>query len=38
MNEGGRHLELLLLAVQQGFLTRPQMDECLQAWEEQYRS
>ena len=38
MSEGGRNLELLLLAVKQGLLTRPQVSECLQAWEERYGS
>jgi serine/threonine protein kinase len=38
MDDGSRHLQMLLLAVQQGLLTRPQVDECLQAWEERYGS
>lgn len=38
MDDGSRALELLLLAVQQGLLTRPQVDECLHAWEQRYGS
>jgi hypothetical protein len=38
MNDASGHLHLLLLAVQQGFLTRLQVDECLHAWEERYGS
>src|SRR5579864_7522972 len=38
MVDDGRNLHLLLLAVQQGLLTRPQVDECLHAWEERYGS
>jgi len=36
MDDGSRALELLLRAVQQGLLSRPQMDECLHAWQERY--
>jgi hypothetical protein len=38
MDDGGNNLELLLLAVERGLLTRPQVDECLRAWEERYGS
>ena len=38
MDDGSHNLELLLLAVQHGLLTRPQADECLHAWEERYGS
>jgi len=38
MDDGNRNLHLLLLAVQQGLLTRHQVDECLHAWEERYGS
>src|SRR5579862_3567385 len=37
-DDGARPLELLLLALQHGLLTRPQVDECLHAWEERYGS
>jgi len=39
MDDGGTHeLELLLLAVQKGILTRAQVDECLHEWEASYGS
>ncbi|MBV8881091.1 MAG: serine/threonine protein kinase [Planctomycetaceae bacterium] len=38
MDDGSRALELLLRAVQHGLLTRPQVDECLHAWEQRYGS
>jgi len=38
MDDGSRNLQILLLAVQQGFVTRPQVEECLCAWEERYGS
>jgi serine/threonine protein kinase len=33
---GSRDLELLLLAVQHGVLSNPQVEECLRAWEEKH--